>query len=188
MKLLPFQPRPTEDSRESSEHLVRRMLLENLDSLYSTCYRLTQRTDLAEDLVQETARRALKAATTLKSTGNIRAWLFSILLNAIRDQVRRADIWQEVDAEDHEPEPQAELDSISLATVQDVRNALMDLGPARRAVVVLVDIEEFTISEAAKLLELPPGTVASRLARARQELRARLQAYRSGASQRGGHP
>ncbi len=188
MKLIRFQPRPTEDSRENPEHLVRRTLLENLDSLYATGYRLTQRPDVAEDLVQETARRALKASTTLKSTRNIRGWLFSILVNAARDHMRRGETWQEVDAEDCEPEPQAELESISLAAVQDVRRALVELGPAQRAVVVLVDIEEFTISETAQMLELPPGTVASRLSRARQELRARLQAYRSEASQGGGQP
>ena len=186
MKLLPFQPRPQEDSPESAEHLVRRTLLENLDSLYSTGYRLTQRTELAEDLVQETARRALKGLTTLKSTRNIRGWLFSILVNAARDHMRREEIRGEVDSEDCEMEAPAGLESMTLAAVQDVRGALMELEPAQRAVVVLVDLEEFTISEAGQMLELAPGTVASRLARAHQKLRARLQAYRTAGLQGGG--
>ena len=164
---------------------MRRTLLESLNSLYSTACRLTGKTDVAEDLVQETARRALKASAALKSTRNVRGWIFSILVNAARDNIRHRETWQNTDAENQEPEANVDLESISLAAAHDVRRAVLQLPPAQRAVVVLVDIEEFTISEAAQMLEVPPGTVASRLARARRQLRTFLLAYESGRTRKG---
>ncbi len=100
MKILRFQP-PGEQHRAEG---VYRVLLENLDTLYSTAKRLTGRADLAEDLVQETARRALEAIPALKDTRNTRAWLFRILLNAIRDQARRKKLWAEVETDEETPD------------------------------------------------------------------------------------
>jgi RNA polymerase sigma-70 factor (ECF subfamily) len=180
MKLLKFQP-PAHPCRESPEHAVGRVLLENLDSLYSTAHRLTGRADLAEDCVQETARKALRASPGLRSDRNIRAWLFTILVNSIRDHFRSP-----AQSEEAIPEPVWDLETFSLATAHDVRRALAQLSPPQRAAVVLVDLEEFTISEAAQMLKLPPGTVASRLARAHAALRDLLRAYRPGTAQIGG--
>ena len=165
-------------------HLVGRVLLENLDSLYSTACRLTGRTDLAEDLVQETARKALKGSPNLENDRNVRGWLFTILVNSVRDHIRRGDGEPGELVQDRA----SQRLTLQWAAAQDVRRALAQLSPARRAVVVLVDIEEFTIAETAAMLELPPGTVASRLARAHRELRDRLQVYRSEAAQGGGQP
>ena len=188
MKLLPFQPRSPIRSGESSEHLVRRILIENLDRLYSTAYRIIGRADMAEDLVQETARKALRASPALETERNVRGWIFTILVNTARDHIRRGG--RESDAGGHggqtELAGRLDVESITLAAAHDVRRAVADLPPAQRAVVVLVDIEEFTIGEAARMLELPQGTVASRLARAHQELRRFLEAYRSEASEGGG--
>ena len=69
-----------------------------------------------------------------------------------------------------------------------MREALRELEASRRAVVVLIDIEDFTIAEAADMLSIPMGTAASRLARARQELRSRLRAYQPQISEGGGKP
>ena len=163
--------------------MVRRVLLENLDSLYSTACRLTGRADLAEDLVQDTARKALKASPALKGERNVRGWLFTILVNTARDHLRRGS-----HPEGPEPDRRVDPQGLSLAAVQDVRRALAELSTEQRAVVVLVDIEEFTIAEAARMLNLPPGTVASRLARGREYLRGLLQAYRVESARRGGRP
>lgn len=70
-------------------------------------------------------------------------------------------------------------ESLAFATAEDVRRALSSLAPETRAIAILVDIEEFTIAEEAAILQIPPGTVASRLARARRQLRELLQAYES---------
>ena len=187
MKLLPFQPRPhASESRESPEHAVGRVLLENLDRLYSTAHRLIGRRDTAEDLVQETAHKALRASASLRDQRNLRAWLFTILVHAVRDHLRRIERWEECDQETEAAPASPGLEGLSLAAVQDVRDALSRLSPPQRAVVLLVDLEEFTIAEAAQMLQLPPGTVASRLARAHTALRELLQAYGSRSSELGG--
>ena len=168
MKILPF---PVRRPANTWEEPVYRALLENLDALYSTARRLTGRSDLAQDLVQDTATKALQAIPTLKDDRNLRAWLFRILVNNLRDFLRR------------EPdEPLIEPDTLIAAVVSrsathDIRAALDGLSPCARAVIILIEVQGFTISEAASMLQIPPGTVASRLARARTELRDRLTAY-----------
>jgi RNA polymerase sigma-70 factor, ECF subfamily len=184
LKILRFEP-PGEQHRAEG---VYRVLLENLDTLYSTAKRLTGRADLAEDLVQETARRALEAIPALKDERNTRAWLFRILLNAIRDQARRKKLWAEVETDEETPDLKVISESVAGATVEDVRRALSSLPPETRSLAILIDVEEFTIAEAAAMLQIPPGTAASRLSRARRELRELLQAYRSKSSGRGGKP
>ncbi len=189
MKLLSFQTRPPAgDSRESLDHAVARVLLESLDHLYATAYRLIGRADAAEDLVQETAHKALRAAASLKDQRNLRAWLFTILVRALRDHVRRSQRWEKWDGQMGPVPPAPDVENVSLAAAQDVRSALDRLPPPQRAVVILVDLEEFTIAEAAQMLELPAGTVASRLARAHHALREMLQAYASRSSEIGGQP
>jgi RNA polymerase sigma-70 factor (ECF subfamily) len=157
-------------------------LLESLDALYSTAHRLTGKADLAEDLVQETARKALEASSGLRDKRNLRGWLFKILINTLQDRLRRSQLWDELEPETEQPEADSGLDSLSQAAGQDVRNALSRLTPARRALVILVDLEEFTMVEAANMLKIPPGTAASRLVRAHKELRDLLDAYRSRSS------
>ncbi len=164
MNLLPFQLRP---GRQSHQQSVRAVLLSNLDSFFSAAYRLTGRRDLAEDLVQETARKALDGSPGLRDERNIRGWLFKILFNALRDHLRRGRLWEELDPEDEELDTGTDVEALSRATAQDVRTALDLLSPARRAIVILIDIEGFTIIEAAGILRISPGTAASRLARRR---------------------
>ena len=181
MKILPFR---TPAERPYSE-AVYSALLANLDALYSTAKRLLGRADLAEDLVQETARKAIEGIATLQHERNTKAWLFRILLNGIRDQARRKNRWTEVDPDEHAlflavPE------NMEGVTTEDVRRALSSLTPDIRAVAILIDIEEFTIAETAAMLRIPPGTAASRLSRARRELRELLHAYRSGSARSGG--
>ena len=71
-------------------------------------------------------------------------------------------------------------------TAEDVRRALSNLAPEIRTLAILIDIEEFTIAEAAAILQIPPGTAASRLLRSRRELRALLKSYRSRSPRSGG--
>ena len=185
MKILRLQPRPAD---QHQNEVVYRVLLQNLDALYSTAKRLTGRADLAEDLVQETARKALEAIPALKDERNTRAWLFRILLNGFRDYARRKKLWAEVESDEQAYDLDMVAESLAIATAEDVRRALSSLTPETRALAILVDIEEFTIAEAAAILQIPPGTAASRLSRARRELRELLQSYQSRSSRRGGKP
>jgi RNA polymerase sigma-70 factor (ECF subfamily) len=149
---------------------------------------MTGRADLAEDLVQETARKALRAAGAVTGQRNLRAWLFTILVNGVRDHLRRQAPWAEQSLEDEPPAAGLEVEILSSAPVQDVRRALGLLPLDRRAVVVLVDLEGFTIPEAAQMLRLPSGTVASRLGRAHQALRDCLRDYALPSEGIGGQP
>jgi RNA polymerase sigma-70 factor (ECF subfamily) len=180
MKLLPFRSLKPEKGEESCEHQVSRVLLESLDGLYSAAYRVIALADVAEDLVQDTAQKALRAAPKLKNDRNVRAWLFSILFNAIRDYKRRSRL-RETEGLDIDPGQilGGSQSSLSWVTVRDVRQALLALSPAGRAVIILVDLEQFTIAEAAEILKLPAGTVASRLFRAHEQLRRLLTSYES---------
>src|SRR5260370_14321524 len=164
-------PLPVRGAANTWEEPVYRALLENLDALYSTARRLTGRADLAEDLVQDTASKALQAIPTLKDDRNLRAWLFRILVNSLRDFLRR-----EPDGPLIEPDTLTAA-AVSRAAAHDVRAAVDGLSPCARAVIILIEVQGFTISEAASMLQIPPGTVASRLARARTELRDRLAVY-----------
>ncbi|MCI0418497.1 MAG: RNA polymerase sigma factor [Acidobacteria bacterium] len=180
MKLLRFPPgftsRPSEAGK--SKDLVSRLLLENLSSLYSLAYRLCGERGLAEDFVQDTVRKALEGAPALRHRQHLRAWLFKILTNVARDHLRRSDNWDESNLAEHFARTPA-ISVLSEATTHDVRNALSQLSSMQRAIILLVDMEDFTLAEAAEMLQIPLGTAASRMARARKELQQRLAAYRS---------
>jgi RNA polymerase sigma-70 factor (ECF subfamily) len=183
VKVLRLQPGSAD---QHSAEGVYRVLLQNLDALYATARRLTGRADLAEDLVQETARKALEAIPALKDDRNMRAWLFRILLNGIRDYLRRKKVWEEVEADERLADPDMVSEGIAIVTAEDVRRALASLAPAARAMAILADIEDFTIAEAATILQISPGTAASRLWRAHRKLRGLLKSYQEGSSGRGG--
>jgi RNA polymerase sigma-70 factor (ECF subfamily) len=124
----------------------------------------------AEDLVQETLTRAIGAAHGFRKGGNLRGWLFSIMHNAFISSVRsRRAAEQELD--DNLPElrqPPRQLDRLE---VRDALAALSRLPEAQRAAVVLIALEDFSYAEAARVLEIPIGTLMSRLARGREALR-----------------
>lgn len=171
--MIPF---PSRSLQAASQERIGGLLVESLDALYSTAQHLTGSPEVAEDLVQETARKALERVASLQHDRNLRAWLFRILLNTIRDLLKRKKLWVESEIE-LEPEDHHSASRLSFATTVDVRNALSALPTPARAVVLLIDIEEFTIFEAATILGVPPGTISSRLARARSRLRQQLKGY-----------
>lgn len=154
-----------------------------LDQLYSTALRLTQNPADAEDLVQETYVKAFRSADRFEEGSNLRAWLFTILQNTFRN-VRRdaARSPVEVDtervtgaapaADGHSPEAQL----VATSSSEEVRAALEALPEPYRLAVQLRDIEDCKYDEIARLLEIPIGTVMSRIARGRRLLHDRLAA------------
>lgn len=153
--------------------------LSYVDSLYGTALRLTRRTQDAEDLVQETYLKAFRARHQFAPGTNLKAWLYTILHNTFRN-LRRHDgrnpidvdsetVEQAVDRLAAESTPEQLLTRATLdADLQDALDALPD---AFRQAVWLRDVEEFTYAEIAQMLEIPIGTVMSRLARARDKVR-----------------
>jgi RNA polymerase sigma-70 factor (ECF subfamily) len=127
----------------------------------------------AEDLVQETLTRAIGAARGYRKGGNLRAWLFTIMHNAFVSGIRagRAAAWQ---LGDELPEIQQPPTQLARLELQDALGALARLPEAQRAALVLIALEDFSYSEAARVLGVPLGTLMSRLARGREALRRAL--------------
>jgi RNA polymerase sigma-70 factor (ECF subfamily) len=124
----------------------------------------------AEDLVQETLTRAIGAAQGSWRGGNLRGWLFSIMHNAFISGVRSRHAAERAlgDGLPEVGQPPSQLDRLE---VRDVLAALSRLPEAQRAALVLVALEDFSYREAARVLEVPIGTLMSRLARGREALR-----------------
>lgn len=126
----------------------------------------------ADDLVQSTLERALRRWDTRRQDDALQAWLFSILYRQFIDERRRAARWQRVVALFA---PQQDATSPSTERVHEGRallSAFAQLPAEQRALLMLVSVEGFSYREAAEALDLPIGTVMSRLSRARERLRA----------------
>jgi RNA polymerase sigma-70 factor (ECF subfamily) len=156
-----------------------------IDSLYRTALRLTRDPADAEDLVQDTYLKAFRAADTFQPGTNLRAWLFTILHNSARNRARdRARDTVTVDSETVEraadvpagaggPSPAGDTpESLLLRETldPDLQAAVDALPDVFREAVWLRDVEEFTYAEIAAMLQVPAGTVMSRISRGRQML------------------
>ena len=166
---------------------------EYLDSLYSTALRLTRKPQDAQDLVQETLLKAYRAYGNFQTGTNLKAWLFRILtnsyINIYRYKKRRP---TEVDVDNTETMflyhklrgsnaadvTQSVEDSfISSITDEDISQALEQLPEQYKEVILLADIEGLSYAEIADMLEIPDGTVMSRLHRGRKALQKALWNY-----------
>jgi RNA polymerase sigma-70 factor (ECF subfamily) len=135
---------------------------------------LTGERSAADDLVQDTLERALSRFHLWRQGSDLRAWLFTIMHNIYVNQAR-ARMRRQHEALETEPAAEAvrapEPDWLEL---RDIDGALARLPDEQRAVVLLVGLEQFTYEEAARVLDVPIGTIMSRLSRARERLRALL--------------
>ena len=145
----------------------------HLEALLRTAVRLSGNRARAEDAVQETYLRAWRSFRTYRPETNCRAWLFKILLNVLKKAAGKQRRDPLAEAEDVEVSgkliplfPEAEG-----GNRQDLLAAVNRLAPEFREVLWLVVVEGFTYREAAQILDIPMGTVMSRLYRARRELR-----------------
>ncbi len=162
-----------------------------IDSLYSTAYRMTRNAQDAEDLVQETYFKAYKYYDKFEEGTNFKAWLFKILKNTFINSYRKRQqlpresdfvVLEESlerrfddDLRERSKSPEDEL----LETVldEDVQRALDALPPDYRMAVLLADLEDFSYREVAGILEIPVGTVMSRLYRGRRALETAMLSY-----------
>ncbi len=157
---------------------VREAILGHLDGLYRFALRLTRDAQLARELTQESALRALERQESI--TYDLRAWLFQTLYHTFVSHYRRSSLEERITEDPSEIGTWQERFSNPIpdfVAVEDVRRAIEALPPELRTVVWLSDAEEFRLREIAEILGRPVGTVASRLWRARQELRRLLSAY-----------
>jgi RNA polymerase sigma-70 factor, ECF subfamily len=159
--------------------------LTHAEQLYRIALRLTGSPQSAEDLVQDTYLRAFRAWQSYKPGTNLAAWLATIMRNANLDELRRQSrrpVQEPLDDDgdyylynrlaEAGPQPQDEV--LARLGSRAILSALTDVPENFREVVVLVDVGDFSYAEAAGILEIPIGTVMSRLYRGRRLLKRAL--------------
>lgn len=153
-------------------------ILAELPGLRRYARALTGHATAADDLVQDTLERAL-SRWRLWRPGNLRAWLFSIMhnqfVNQCRQDARQQTYLSSLDESHDELVDTARQHDAPNAQWQieprDLQRALRELAPGHREVLILIALENLSYLEAAQILQVPPGTVMSRLSRARAHLR-----------------
>jgi len=165
--------------------------MQHAPQLYSAALRMTRNSSDAEDLVQETFLKAYRSFASFQDGTNLRAWLFRILtntfINTYRAKQRRPQETDLADVEDlymykrigalQTAARSAEDQMLDLFTDDEVKASLEELPEAFRLPVLLADVEGFAYKEIAEMLDIPIGTVMSRLHRGRKAMRKRLFDY-----------
>ncbi|WP_026947852.1 sigma-70 family RNA polymerase sigma factor [Algoriphagus marincola] len=161
----------------------------HIDSMYNFAFRLTFDEDDAKDLVQDTYLKAYRFINSFEQGTNAKAWLFRILKNSFINEYRKKSKqpakvdYQEVetyynsDDVDFQGTTDLRADSVKDMLGDEISNALNALAVDFRTVIILADLEGFTYEEMAKILDIPIGTVRSRLHRARNLLKDKLRGY-----------
>lgn len=164
---------------ENTPEIFEAEAMQHINDLYRTALRLTRSRIDADDLVQETYMQAWKSFDQYEPGTNCRAWLYKILFNKYdhhrRKMITRAKYVTEADDLVFELSPGTESVPETL-TDREVIEALNALPEHYRSVVLLADVHEFDYKEVAEILQIPIGTVMSRLSRARTRLRQALAA------------
>jgi RNA polymerase sigma-70 factor (ECF subfamily) len=170
---------------------------EHLDRLYGYCLRLTADPSDAEDLVQDTLLRAMRAYDDLRDPAHAKGWLFAIATNAWRDSSRARNreprttslddlaggseefsLFETIAIEDPFPySDELHLDFLRLFRDEDVRDVFGTITPAFRLPLILTVVHGFSCKEAASILDIPLGTLLSRLHRGRKQLERGLWDY-----------
>jgi len=162
----------------------------HMPSLYTAALRMTRKPADAEDLVQETYLKAYRAYESFRAGTNLKAWLYRILtntyINSYRAKQRRPDetdldtvedfyLYRRLGGEQRAALGRsAEEEVMDWITEAEIKDALEALPDQFRLAVLLADVEGFSYKEIAEILEVPIGTVMSRLHRGRRALQERL--------------
>jgi len=168
------------------------LVSERSGEIYGLLYRLTENPEEARDLTQETFLRAFQSIRSFRGDSDLRTWIYRIAINQARNRWRwwrrrRRDSTVSIDSTDENGKPalvatlkaenvqSPEQDTLAHERERILRNALKGLRRVYRETVILRDIEGFAYEEIAVALDISVGTVKSRLARGRQELRSKLE-------------
>ncbi len=188
MTLLPWKP--TDIGRGSQTSSFEELALPLLPSLYNVAFWLSRSSTSAEDLVQETILKALRGFSMFESGTNFKAWIFRILRNTYLTSLSGLAARRTVALEDELNEngesgpaqyPESaidrqtpELNLIQMGNRAALQAAMEKLPAPLLEVLLLCDVEEMKYKEIAMVLEIPIGTVMSRVARARASIRRML--------------
>ncbi len=170
--------------------LFEKEFVPHLDAMYNFALRLTNDEDDAHDLVQDTCVRAFRFIGSFEPGTYAKAWLFRILKNNFINDYRKKSRgpskvefeWVEqsfAGDDDSEPAFQADLqaETVNEMLGDEITSAIQALPVDFRMIIILCDLEEFSYEEMAKILNIPIGTVRSRLHRARTMLKETLAVY-----------
>jgi len=146
-------------------------LQQSRSKLFRMAFAWSHNRALADDLVQETLAKALKNRSQLREPEALEAWLFAILANCWRAHFRRQRDMDDIDDVNLSHDVTPETLHGSRQVVHRIREAVARLPDNQRQVLTLVDLEEFSYNDVARILEIPIGTVMSRLCRARNNLK-----------------
>ena len=161
----------------------------HINSMYNFGYRLTLDQDDTKDLVQDTYLKAYRFINSFQQGTNAKAWLFRILKNSFINDYRKKSKepskvdYQEVESYynseevDRQITPDLRVEALKDMIGDEISNALNALDVDFRTVIILCDLEGFKYDEMAKILDIPIGTVRSRLHRARNLLKEKLSEY-----------
>lgn len=177
----------TSDNAARLERRFREEAIPLLRDMYAAAVRLTRNPTDAEDLLQETYLRAYRGFAGFREGTNLRAWLYRILtntfINVYRKRQREPQTISDEEVEEWylynklagaAAEPSAEAEVLERLPDEDVQEALASLPEQFRIAVILADVEGFSYREIAEILDIPLGTVMSRLHRGRRALEKRL--------------
>lgn len=174
-----------------SKMIFEREFMPHLDALYNFALKLTADEDDAQDLVQDTCLKAYRFAHSFEPGTYAKAWLFRILKNNFINDYRKKSrgptkiefewVEQSISGEEESAEP-AYFADLHAETVHDmlgdeITAAIQSLPVDFRMIIILCDLEEFSYEEMAKILDIPIGTVRSRLHRSRAFLKIKLADY-----------
>jgi RNA polymerase sigma factor (sigma-70 family) len=161
----------------------------HINAMYNFGYRLTLDRDDAKDLLQDTYLKAYRFIESFQKGTNAKAWLFRILKNSFINDYRKKSKepskvdYQEVESYynsedvDRQITPDLRVEALKDMIGDEISNALNALDVDFRTVIILCDLEGFKYEEMAKILDIPIGTVRSRLHRARNLLKEKLSTY-----------
>ena len=161
---------------------LKRAIADSRERLYRVALAWCGDQMLADDLAQEALAAALEHCHKLRDSERMNAWLFAILHNCWNRHLRRRRPTQEFTDEFPAQEPGPYGDCVSLEAVQLVRSVVASLPVEQRQVISLVELEGLSYCEVARALDIPIGTVMSRLYRARKALVSRFNERRQAAS------
>ncbi|MEZ5013730.1 MAG: sigma-70 family RNA polymerase sigma factor [Chitinophagales bacterium] len=176
-------------TKADKDRIFNTEFLPHMDALYNFGFHLTLNEDDANDLVQETFLKAYRFISSYQQGTNAKAWLFKILKNGfINDYRRKTKQPVKVDYDDiagyHDTDDEGHVEFLDLRhdlfqgmLGDEVTRALNELPVDFKTIILLCDIEEFSYEEISKIIDIPIGTVRSRLHRARNILKDKLKEY-----------
>ena len=184
------EPAPQELRQDDRDRWFAEQAIPLIDQLFGAALGMTRNRADAEDLVQETFMKAYTKFHQYQQGTNIKAWLYRILTNTYITHYRKAqrspkrsggeevEDWQLAAAASHDEKGlvSAEAEALDNIPSSQLRTALESLSEDQRVVVLLSDVEGFAYKEIADMLDIPIGTVMSRLHRGRKNLREGLSA------------